>query len=110
MVTNGAIVPPIIIAEGSDLHFYDRVADAEAAVETYDVVDEILTGYDSKGGLLALLVKDNRTQILASGDRDEEGLISLLQEILNESGVKDPETDLEILIKRARRHFSSGSA
>ena len=55
---------PLIIAEGLDISFYDRLEDAECSLEAIDVKEGLYEAYDSEGSLLKLSVLDRETPVL----------------------------------------------
>lgn len=76
--------PPLIIAEGLDLHLYDSVHDAALGLEAIDVQDGIYVGYDSEGRALLLKVRDDRVEIsdAEASPGHQQQLAELLREAL----------------------------
>ncbi|HJX26572.1 MAG TPA: hypothetical protein VJ885_01565 [Thermoanaerobaculia bacterium] len=97
--------PPLIFAEGLDLHLYDSVQDAALDLEAVDVQDGIYAGYDSEGRELLLTVRDDRIEISVaeSSPGHQRQLAELLRAALAAVGrPADPGAELPELIEAAR--------
>lgn len=97
--------PPLLIAEGLDLHLYDSVQDAALDLEAIDVQDGIYAGYDSEGRALRLTVRDEKVEISAAeaSPGHQRQLAELLRAALAAVGrPADPGADLPELVTAAR--------
>lgn len=97
--------PPLIIAEGLDLHLYESVQDAALDLEAIDVQDGIYVGYDSEGRALRLTVRDDRVEIsdAETAPEHQRQLAELLREALAAVGrPMQAEAELKDLVESAR--------
>lgn len=100
---------PLIIAEGLDVQFYNRISDAELKIEPIDAKQNVYRGYDAQGRLLKIETDGFKVKI----DLWEEEathiveLTNLLIEFLNEAGEleknKEGDYDLCVLIEKCKK-------
>lgn len=99
---------PLIVAEGLDLTFYDRIEDAENHLEAIDVDNGIYTGYDADGRLLKIESNVNKISISALEDNlmHTESLVELLRKFLDffqDPAASDKLCTLPCLIEASRK-------
>lgn len=100
--------PPLVCAEGLDVHVFDSASDLIAWVEAIDVKEGAYECYDSEGRQLDLLVS-GADQVFIEERTVEDAGVEALAKLLRESLASGRVTidsrgmDLTSLIEAARR-------
>lgn len=94
-----------IIAEGLDVHFFQKKEDAEVALEAIDVSQGVYRGYDATGNVLQIKTTNDdapiwkqRVQILTTDLSAKAELVNLLRDFLERIGRDPKTTDLNRLL------------